>query len=88
MSVLPNFLIIGQIKAGTSSLHAYLSEHPEVFMPANKELRLFSEVIGPEADGPLQVDPVYFQKRQNAGMPNSLRIQCVVCAGCKFQSHW
>ena len=30
---LPNFLIVGAAKSGTSSLHNYLSQHPEVFMP-------------------------------------------------------
>ena len=30
---LPNFLIVGAAKSGTSSLHNYLYQHPEVFMP-------------------------------------------------------
>ena len=35
---LPNFLIVGAAKSGTSSLHNYLHEHPEVFMPSyNRE---------------------------------------------------
>ena len=35
---LPNFLIVGAAKCGTSSLHNYLNQHPEVFMPSyNKE---------------------------------------------------
>ena len=35
---LPNFLIVGAAKSGTSSLHNYLNQHPEVFMPTfNKE---------------------------------------------------
>ena len=38
----PNFLIIGAHKAGTSSLHRYLQQHPEVFLPALKEPRFFS----------------------------------------------
>jgi hypothetical protein len=38
---LPNFLIIGQMKAGTTSLHAYLRQHPQIFMPALKETRFF-----------------------------------------------
>ena len=40
--MLPNFLIVGAPKAGTTSLYYYLSEHPEVFMPAQKELNFFS----------------------------------------------
>ena len=33
---LPNFLIVGAAKSGTSSLHNYLSQHDEVFMPDYK----------------------------------------------------
>lgn len=35
---LPNFLIVGAAKSGTSSLHNYLNQHTEVFMPSyNKQ---------------------------------------------------
>lgn len=48
---LPNFLIIGAMKAGTTSLHRYLSAHPEVFMSEPKELHFFSgEYVGPPRD--------------------------------------
>jgi hypothetical protein len=40
---LPNFLVIGAMKAGTTSLYHYLRAHPEVFMPAIKELDFFAE---------------------------------------------
>ena len=33
---LPNFLIVGAAKSGTSSLHNYLNQHPNIFMPAFK----------------------------------------------------
>lgn len=39
---LPNLLIIGAAKAGTTSLHEYLNLHPSIFMTRVKELRLFS----------------------------------------------
>jgi len=40
---LPNFLIIGDIKPGSTSLYYYLHQHPDVFMPTGmKELRYFS----------------------------------------------
>ena len=39
---LPNFLIIGAAKAGTSSLHYYLSQHPQIFMPDLKEPKFFA----------------------------------------------
>ena len=38
---LPNFLVIGAPKAGTTSLHLHLRAHPEVFMPELKEPRFF-----------------------------------------------
>jgi hypothetical protein len=40
--MLPNFIIIGALKAGTSSLYNYLNQHPDVFMPSLKELRFFA----------------------------------------------
>ena len=42
---LPNFVIIGQMKAGTTSLHAYMRQHPQIFLPTLKEARFFSERI-------------------------------------------
>lgn len=39
---LPDFLILGAAKAGTTSLAAWLSDHPEVFVSRNKELHFFS----------------------------------------------
>jgi Sulfotransferase domain len=37
----PNFLIAGAGKAGTTSLHDYLGQHPEVFMSSFKEPNYF-----------------------------------------------
>ena len=35
---LPNFLVVGAAKSGTSSLHEYLVQHEDIFMPTiNKE---------------------------------------------------
>lgn len=39
--MLPGFLVIGSQKAGTTSLHHALDLHPEVFVPAQKELCFF-----------------------------------------------
>jgi hypothetical protein len=41
--MLPNLLIIGAQKCGTTSLHAYLDVHPDVHMAAEKELDFFIE---------------------------------------------
>jgi hypothetical protein len=38
----PNLLIIGAAKSGTTSLHAYLGLHPEIFMSRQKELKFFN----------------------------------------------
>ncbi|HEX4820936.1 MAG TPA: sulfotransferase [Acidimicrobiales bacterium] len=40
-ATLPTFLVIGAMKAGTTSLHAYLGAHPDVFMAEPKELDFF-----------------------------------------------
>ncbi len=39
---LPDFIIIGAAKAGTSSLYAYLSWHPQIFMSPVKETNFFA----------------------------------------------
>ncbi|MFL6240289.1 MAG: sulfotransferase family protein [Actinomycetes bacterium] len=39
--MLPNLLVIGAAKAGTTSLWAYLDAHPDVFMAPDKELHFF-----------------------------------------------
>ena len=40
-STLPNLLVIGAMKSGTTSLHHYLSIHPRIFMSEIKELNYF-----------------------------------------------
>jgi hypothetical protein len=39
---LPNLVIIGAAKCGTTSLHNYLQLHPSIFMSQTKELKLFN----------------------------------------------
>ena len=48
MGQLPNFLIVGAAKSGTTSLYQYLRQHPEVFMPYLKEPTFLA---GPETAG-------------------------------------
>jgi hypothetical protein len=38
---LPNFVIIGAQKSGTTSLYAYLRDHPDVFLASGKEIPYF-----------------------------------------------
>ena len=57
---MPNFLIVGAAKSGTTSLYEYLRQHPAVFMPKWKELSFF---IG-DHFGPLHKvkRPEYYRK--------------------------
>ncbi len=50
---LPDFLIIGAPKSGTTSLYHYLAQHPQVFMSPNKEPHFFAfEGSPPAFEGP------------------------------------
>ncbi|RJK97876.1 sulfotransferase domain-containing protein [Vallicoccus soli] len=40
---LPGFLVIGAMKAGTTSLHHYLAAHPGLHLPTTKELNFFRD---------------------------------------------
>ncbi len=42
---LPNFLIVGAAKSGTTSLYEYLRTHPQIFMPGIKEPAHFDEKV-------------------------------------------
>ena len=37
----PNFFIVGAPKSGTTAMYHFLRQHPEIFMPPEKELRFF-----------------------------------------------
>ena len=39
--MLPNLIVIGAAKCGTTSLHEYLDDHPEISMSHEKELHFF-----------------------------------------------
>ncbi len=42
MARLPDFLIIGAARAGTTALHSYLRQSPDIFMPRHKEPNFFA----------------------------------------------
>jgi hypothetical protein len=50
--VLPNLIVAGAGKSGTSSLHGYLDQHPDIVMTSVKEPHFFSDLdryaIGPQ----------------------------------------
>jgi sulfotransferase family protein len=43
MRTLPDFIIIGAQKGGTTSLYAYLSQHPDIARALRKEIHFFNE---------------------------------------------
>jgi len=47
---LPDFIIIGAQKAGTTSLYAYLCQHPQILSPASKEIHFFDGDRSPGED--------------------------------------
>lgn len=50
---MPTFLVIGAGKSGTTALHRYLTQHPQIFMSTQKELRFFPfEHRKPDFRGP------------------------------------
>ena len=53
-TAMPNFIIVGATKAGTTSLYHYLKQHPDVYMPAIKEPKFFKVEEGtiPRENGP------------------------------------
>jgi hypothetical protein len=55
--IMPNFLLIGAAKAGTSSMYSYLALHPEIYMSKNKEPQFFAyEGWQPDYCGPGDAD--------------------------------
>lgn len=43
LRLLPDFLIIGAPRSGTTSLYYYLAEHPQIFLSTTKELHFFDD---------------------------------------------
>lgn len=44
---LPDFLVVGTAKSGTTSLHHYLQAHPDIFLPEVKETWFFHLIDNP-----------------------------------------
>jgi len=53
---LPNFLIAGVAKSGTTFIYHYLKQHPDIFISPRKECRFFSQMggdfVGPGSEYP------------------------------------
>lgn len=41
-ATLPNLFIVGAVKCGTTSLYAYLRQHPQIFFPEMKEPHFYT----------------------------------------------
>lgn len=78
--MLPNFLIIGAMKSGTTSLHAYLSHHPQIFMSREKELRYFVD------GGNWDLGPAWYES-QFAGSTGAVAIGEASPLYSKFPLH-
>ncbi len=62
--MLPNFLMIGCSKAGTTSLHTYLGQHPDVFMSPIKEPGYFA-FTGTDGRFPIMSDHPFITDRKD-----------------------
>lgn len=47
---MPDFIIIGAQRSGTTSLHSYLSQHPQIIPPFEKEIHFFNGGLIPDID--------------------------------------
>ena len=46
----PDFIIIGAQKSGTTSMYAYLEQHPDIIGSLNKEIHFFDGGTNPKVD--------------------------------------
>ncbi|HZA66279.1 MAG TPA: hypothetical protein VE592_04975, partial [Geminicoccaceae bacterium] len=70
---LPNFVVAGAAKCGTTSLFHYLKQHPDVFLPAQKELHYFA----------------YDHLSRNSGGPGGARSLDFACATREaYEAHY
>jgi len=51
-----DFIVVGAQKSGTSALHEFLSAHPDISMPASKEMHFFNRVSEADFSLPLWRD--------------------------------
>ena len=59
---LPDFLVIGAGKSGTTSIDKYLGQHPHVFVPQKKEPNFFGyETLLADAPLPCKEDLLHYK---------------------------
>lgn len=84
---LPNFLIIGAQKAGTSSLHTYLKQHPQVFMSQMKEPMFFVQYGARHSkDAPIQTLKQYQELFQGSGHKKAIGESSTLYLSCPWAS--
>ncbi len=80
--VMPNFLIVGAAKAGTTALHTYLQQHPQIYMTPDKETNFFAfegqklnfRGIGDEAINQFSITDLATYQNLFAGVTNETAI--------------
>lgn len=82
----PNLLIIGAVKAGTTSLYHYLKDHPEVYMPAVKEPHFFSGTHPAYSDQEKYLD--LFKDKCDAKFWGEASVEYLVCPEACRKIHY
>ena len=67
MNYTPNFFIVGAPKAGTTALHSYLNDHPQVCMSVDKEPNFFSH-------SEIASQNLYYDKKNVASIEEYLQL--------------
>ncbi len=62
----PNFFIVGAPRCGTTSLYAYLKQHPEIYVSVDKEPHFFGSDLTPQP-GTIREEDLYLQLFAGAG---------------------
>jgi hypothetical protein len=65
--VLPNFIVVGVSRAGTTTMFNTLARHPQILSSSTKETRYFQPVRYGEALRPVRDYEIYFQR--HSGQP-------------------
>lgn len=73
----PNFFIIGEHKSGTTSIHYYLSQHPEIFMSKVKETGYFIRKSRGEENDDEQFLKKHFSQVKNEKIIGEGTISCL-----------
>jgi hypothetical protein len=69
---LPDFIVVGAQKSGTTSMFAYLSQHPQLLAPSKEEVHFFDGGLDPRIDSFKKGKPWYcahfpLQKQMSPG---------------------